>query len=210
MAFTPHDAGTHAITRAQALLTTAGQGGLPPGVATDLRRLSVVMAVAALDTYMHRLVVSRAYENETMPGGLASLTVTFGDLVQQADDAVDARRAGRNTRPRVAAKRVLRNRLLRETFQRSENVSKALSMAGLTKAWDQIAAQMPPAQAAWTAQTIRGRLDSIVDRRNAMVHEGDYDRLDRPQTATLVNITAAEATAAVDFMGNLIDAIHAV
>jgi hypothetical protein len=210
MAFTPYDAGTHTIGRARALLTSAAQGGLAPGVTSDLHRLAVVLAVAALDTYMHRLVVSRAYERMKMPGGLAHLTVSFGDLVRHADESVDARREGPNTRPRVAVKRILRNRLLRETFQRSENVSKALSMAGLTKAWDQIATQMPPTQPPWTAKSIRERLDAIVDRRNAMVHEGDYDRLDRPQTATLVGITAAEATAAVDFMADLIDAIHAV
>lgn len=116
MPFTPHNAATHTISRARALLELSAQPGLADGVRADLRRLSVVMAVAALDTYMHRLVVTRTYEHDVMPGAPENATVTFGELVRQADAAVEAHNAGRNARPRVAAKRILRNRLLRETF----------------------------------------------------------------------------------------------
>src|SRR2546422_8352559 len=127
MAFTPYDAATGTIARARALLAHANEIGLPAGVPGDLRRISIVMAVAALDAYMHRLIVSAAYEHRKMAGGLATLTVTFDDLITQADAAVEARKANKSTRPRVAAKRILRDRLLRETFQRYEDVARALS-----------------------------------------------------------------------------------
>jgi len=54
------------------------------------------------------------------------------------------------------------------------------------------------------------RLDRVVNRRNAIVHEGDYERLDRPQTARLVTIDQAEATESVEFVAELVDAIHTV
>ena len=116
MPFTPYEAAVDTIDRAQALLDATDGFGLPDGVVEDLRRLAVVMAIAALDTYMHRLVVTRVYEHEELPGGLAALTVGFGDLVAQAEASVKARQEGRDVRPKVQAKRVLRDRLLRETF----------------------------------------------------------------------------------------------
>lgn len=203
----PYDAATGTIARARALLSHANQVGLPAGVPGDLRRMSVVMALAALDAFMHRLVVSSAYEHKAMPGGLAALTVTFDDLITQADAGVDARKADKNARPRVAAKRILRDRLLRETFQRYEDVARALSMAGKPKQWQNIAAKIPGSP---TKEAVRDRLNTIVDRRNAIVHEGDYERLERPQTAKLVPITAGEARTDVDFLADVIDAIHAI
>src|SRR5690348_11999484 len=99
-----------------------------------MRRLGVVMAVAALDTYMHRLILERAYTHPDgkLPGGLARLDLPFDQLLGWADAAgAAARRPKHNSRPRVAVKRQLRDRLLRETYQRYDDVSKALSMAGL-------------------------------------------------------------------------------
>src|SRR4051794_28516274 len=119
MPFTPYDAARHMMDRAEALVDLAGRLSLKEvravvgrrgrlSVRSDVRRLSIVMAVAALDTYMHRLIVSRAYLHDPMPAALANVTVRFGDLVGQADAAVAAHREGRNTKPRVPAKKLLR------------------------------------------------------------------------------------------------------
>lgn len=142
MPFTPYDAARETVLRAREVLAAADNPSMPSIVSADLRRLSVVMAVAALDAYMHRLVVARAFEHDTLPGGLAALTVTYEQLLAEADDAVRARRDGRNSRPRVRLKRVLRDRLQRETFQSAEDVSRALGMAGKSGQWEAIAAAM--------------------------------------------------------------------
>lgn len=86
----------------------------------------------SIDTYMHRLIVHRAYTHSELPGGLANLDVPFADLLAGADRATQAVRDGRQSRPRVAVKRQLRDRLLRETFQSYDSVSRALSIAGLS------------------------------------------------------------------------------
>jgi hypothetical protein len=218
MPFTPHDAAQHMIARATALVALAArlsrkdarqlvgtEGGRP--VRDDLRRLAIVMAVAALDTYMHRLVVSRAYSQAPMPRTLADMTVRFGDLVNQADAAVVAHREARDTRPRVPAKRLLRERLLRETFQRYERVSEALAMAGKPKSWKEIAKAMPSSP---TQEVVKMTLDTLVERRNAIVHEGDYERLDRPQRARVATVSPREARQSVKFISDLIEAIHQV
>jgi hypothetical protein len=181
---------------------------LPPSVAMDMRRLSVVMAVAALDTYMHRLVVTRAYTQWPLPGGLARLDIPFEALLAQADEAKDAaRRSPHNSRPRVGVKRQLRDRLLRETFQNSDGVSKALGMAGLSGRWEEIGKQMSPQM---QPQAIKSRLDEIVMRRNQIVHEGDYERKERPRRAKTTPMSLSQARADIDFIVHLVDAIHGV
>lgn len=180
--FTPHDASVDTLARARNLLDTAAGADLPAHVADDLRRLALVMAVAAIDAYMHRLIVSRAYEHEKLPGKLAGLGVSFSEALAQVDESVTARREGKNIRPRVRLKRVLRDRLLRETFQRSADVADALAMAGKSGKWQDIADAMSGSE---EPKMLMDRLDRVVNRRNAIVHEGDYKRLDRPQTARL-------------------------
>jgi hypothetical protein len=211
--FTPYEAGIDAIGRARALLTstTAPHGqqpSVPVGIRTDLRRMSIVMAIAALDTYMHRLVIERAYTHDELPGALARLDVPFEALLAQADEtAAAARQPPTNSRPRVAVKRQLRDRLLRETFQAYDDVSRALAMAGKSGLWDHIGAKCTPAV---TPKQIKERLRAIVMRRNQIVHEGDYERLERPQNARRNTVTYADALSSIDFIEQLIKAIHAV
>lgn len=209
MPFTSYDAATHAIGRARALLK-ASKAQLKPGqtvLSADLRRLSVVTAVAAIDTYMHRLIVERAFWHDALPPSLAKLDVRFEHLLDQADQTAEASRgAPHNSRPRVGVKRQLRDRLLRETFQRYEDVSQALSMAGRSGNWDAIGKQMKPVR---TPDEIRERLNTVVTRRNQIVHEGDYLRLERPRGPQRNPMSLSEAQGAVDFLADLIDAIHA-
>lgn len=207
MPFTPYDAARETVSRARGVLAASDSPNMPTAVSADLRRLSVVMAVAALDTYMHRLVVARAYEHEALPGGLAALSVTFEQLLAEADDAVQARRDDRDSRPRVRVKRVLRDRLQRETFQSADDVSRALGMAGKSGQWDAIAAAMS-GSARGDSKALRALLNEFVRRRNGIVHEGDYERLERPRTAKLVPLGRAAADDAVEFFSDLIDAMH--
>jgi hypothetical protein len=49
-----------------------------------------------------------------------------------------------------------------------------------------------------------------VTRRNQIVHEGDYERLERPRGPGRNSMTLPAATRDVNFLADLIDAIHAV
>lgn len=211
MPFTPYDAAAHSVGRARALLQASrasSKNQLPVRVRIDIRRMSLVMAVSSLDTYMHRLIVARAYTHRELPGGLAKLDLPFELLLAQADATKTAARAKRhNMRPRVGVKRVLRDRLLRETYQRYDDMSRALAMAGRPGAWQEIGASMAPPL---TSVQIRDRLNTIVMRRNQIVHEGDYRRLDRPQTNARNTLTYTQASIDIGFIKDLIDAIDVV
>jgi hypothetical protein len=105
----------------------------------------------------------------------------------------------------VAVKRQLRDRLLRETFQRYDDVGRALAMAGRSKPWASIAAAMSPPT---NPPALKLRLDEIVTRRNQIVHEGDYKRLERPRDPSRNLMPAGRAKADIDFLEQLIRAIH--
>ena len=166
------------------------------------------MAVAALDTYMHRLIVERVFTHDELPPPLARLDVPFRRLLEQADETRAAdRRKPNNSRPRVGVKRLLRDRLLRETFQNYDSVSVALAMAGRKRGWTDIGGLMTPPMA---PPAIKERLNAIIMRRNQIVHEGDYARLEKPRTARRNGLTHAEIVSDIEFIGALIDAIHRV
>jgi hypothetical protein len=157
---------------------------------------------------MHRLIVQRAFWHDELPPSLAKLDVSFQHLLAQADETGQAARSQpHNSRPRVSTKRQLRDRLLRETYQRFEDVSDALAMAGQPKQWGAIGGEMDPVL---TPDQIRDRLNGIVTRRNQIVHEGDYERLERPRGSRRNPMTLSAATNDVDFLADLIEAIHAV
>jgi RiboL-PSP-HEPN len=173
-----------------------------------MRRLAVVTAVAALDTYMHRLVVDRAYEHDQLPGKLADLEMPFWQLLDQVEETkTAARRDPYNPRPTVKLKRYLRDRLLRITFQNFDDVSQALAMAGLAGNWPAIGGQFAPVM---TRAQLEARLNAIVRRRNQIVHEGDYERQERPRGPRMTGISAGAANGDINFVSAFIDAIHAV
>jgi hypothetical protein len=199
-------AASHVLGRARRLLKAAELDDLPTGVASDLRRLAVVMGVAALDTYMHVLVYKNAYASDPMPPSLAQLDICFGELIGLADAAVAARREGIDGRPKVAAKNALQKRLLRETFQRYDDVSRGLAMAGQAGLWTDVGARLSDTN---TAVKIRHRLNGIVHRQNQIVHEGDLQRQSRPRRPRLNPMGDDEARADLNYMRRLIEAIDA-
>lgn len=56
----------------------------------------------------------------------------------------------------------------------------------------------------------RPHLDEIVRRRNQIVHEGDYERKERPRKAKTTPLSESQARADIDFIARLVYAIHSV
>jgi hypothetical protein len=161
------------------------------------------MAVAAIDTYMHRLVLRRVSTvRGELPKALRDLDVNFARLVELADTTVEGQRAKKKTRPWVAVKHALQERLLRETFQSYDAVANAMSMAGVKKGWSNVATYL-----GWTADDIKTRLNAIVHRRNKIVHEGDLRRMARPQSIQHSPIDLTAVGSDIDWMEQLLAGI---
>jgi hypothetical protein len=166
--------------------------------------MAVVMSVAALDSYLHAAVLRRIanVRGSQLPKALRRLDMPFGEIAELADYAVCVQANRTKWKPWVHVKRVLQERLLRETFQSSNQVAMALNMCGITDSWGKLATDMGA-----TAPALQKRLDTLVHRRNQIVHEGDVARAARPRKLKFNNVEEASVRADVDWMEKLIESI---
>lgn len=165
------------------------------------------MGVAAVDTLMHT-VVFRAIENDadTLPAAIGEkLTIGFGEVARFADAAKAAQRNRKMWRPWVQVKNLLHTRLLKQTMQSPREIEDAMAMAGIRKGWAATASAMGE-----RVDEVKARLGRIVQRRNQIVHEGDYRRLVRPQTIRLRVVDGVAISSDLDWLGRLIDALATV
>lgn len=208
MTFYPKQAANTCIRRAKRFLELA-DNHLPVNRAkNDLRRMALVMAVAAIDSYMHSLILRRiaaVRRSADLPKSLARLDIPFSEFARLAGASIKAQREGRTSRPWVQVKSSLQERLLKETFQSYDQVAIALSIAGVEKCWSKITAELGE-----TVDENKEWLNNLVKRRNQIVHEGDMKRAPRPQKLRFNDINQAEAEQEVEWVETLIMAIDKV
>lgn len=218
MPFLPKQAADSSLRRARRFLELADQSLPVSRVKNDLRRMAVVLAVAAIDSYMHALVLRRLTDVRhagDLPKRLKTLELPFGDMAELADawiafqqeQSSAVRESGRliSGRPWVRVKHALQRRLHKETFQSFDQVGMALSMAGVENGWKRISNEMNE-----TPQQIKHWLSSLVQRRNQIVHEGDLRRQSRPQGLNFNPVTHAEIDKQIGQVERLIEAIDRV
>lgn len=177
---------------------------MPDELTDDLVRNALSMGVAALDTYLHAAVI-RSVDAWSLTGALARLDLRFDDVCKVVADAVEDRRKNKQSRPWVKVKDTLRERLLKESFQSSTAVENALRMCGYRNGWSKIAEQM-----GGKAEGLKERLNSIVHRRNKIVHESDQQRASRPREVRLEHVDPDEVEADLAWLEELLEAIDAV
>lgn len=149
---------------------------------SDLFRAALVQSVAAVDAYVHGVVLDRAVAmltgqlpisgSETRVG----LHFTAVQAIVSAQAPVDLE---------LAARTHIAERLSRETFQRPNDIARAMAMVGVTKIWS--TAFAPDSNPATTA------LGVAVDRRNRIVHSCDIDPLNPGAVTPLSDADALTA-----------------
>lgn len=205
--FEPLHVSTSCLDRSQKFLDLAADPNLPdPDMADDLVRTALVMAVAAIDSYMHWLVFRKLPEaGGTIPGSLAKLNIPFRHMAALAENVVTQRKKGKDSRPWWSAKVAVRKVLLSDTFQSYDQVSTALSMAGITGAWPLVSKAL-----GMQANEVRERLNRMVQRRNQIVHEGDVTRGSRPRKVKFNKVFASAVQDDVNWIRDLIAQIDIV
>jgi len=171
-------------------------GGLTQGRvdASDLFRSGLVQAVAALDSYIHGVVLDRAVD--LLTGRLqAAPSVTKVGLDFGA--VKDIMNAGSPSEIELAARSHIAQRLALETFQRPDDIAKALAMVGLGRVWSTAFPADPGG-----AKTAVG---VIVDRRNRIVHSCDNDPVNQGALTALSPADALDAIATVESTVDRID-----
>lgn len=150
---------------------------------SDLYRAALVQAVAAIDFYFHQIVLDRAVDS-LMGRGAAVSHSAVGAL--SLSDVYEILEAQHPADRELSARRVVAERLGRETLQRPDAIASAMSLVGLAKIWSVAFAD---------AERAKTALNVIVTRRNSIVHACDADPV---SPGGVTHLSDADALAALD------------
>jgi hypothetical protein len=171
-------------------------GGMTKGLvdASDLYRAAVVQSVAALDAYVHGIVLDRATDiifGRIAPckgGAKGGLHFSAVQQLLTAPTTTDAE---------LLARGHISQRLALETYQRPDDIASALASVGLPKIWS--TAYPSGSESATTTLSI------VVRRRNRIVHECDADPREPGSVTPISDVDAIQHVETVEGVVATID-----
>lgn len=161
---------------------------------SDLLRAQVVLAVSALDYYVHEVTVLGMLE---VFAGKRPPTKAFKKYRVAVGSVVSALTAGGNNWFEAE----IRERHGFLSFQQPDKVADAIRLFSDVELWPAVAAQMSS-----TEKMVKNHLRLIVDRRNKIAHEAD---MDPSYPGTRWPIQEIEVEEAIRFLRGTVESIHA-
>ncbi|MEG3930191.1 MULTISPECIES: HEPN domain-containing protein [unclassified Microcoleus] len=163
---------------------------------SDMLRAALVLAVSALDYYIHEVVrigmleIHRGQRPE--PPAFSRFQISLGNA-----------RAGINAGQNIDSwlEDEIRQRHSYKSFQQPEAIADAIRLISDKKLWEEVSTNMGS-----PARSIKQQLSLIVDRRNKIAHEADID-----PTLSIGNrwpIDELLVNEAVDFIEQVVESIH--
>ena len=180
-----HLAGLH---QAIASLTT------PAIDSSDLLRAQIVLAVSALDFYVHEVTLLGMIE---VYAGTRSPTPAF----EKYRISVGAMMAGHLGGGTAWLEAEIRDRHSFLSFQHPDKIADAIRLFSPVKLWQAVAASLGTDEG-----TVKSRLRLIVDRRNKIAHEAD---LDPSYPGARWPISEADTAQTRQFLAELVGVINA-
>ena len=175
-----------------------GIGGLTHGRvdSTDLFRAGLVQGVAALDAYVHGVVLDRAVDMLTGRLQVSGPQTKVGLPLVAVQNLLSA---GTPALVELSARAHVAQRLSLESFQRPDDVARAFAMVGIGKLWTS-AFPADPAGA-------KTAIGLIVDRRNRIVHNCDNDPLSMGAVTPLSDSDTLDAILTIENTVGQIDSL---
>lgn len=162
----------------------------------ELLRAQIVMAVSALDSYLHDIVriglIQVFSGTRAISSASSSYEIPFSDMrnVISATTTADQLSIMEGAIIRINSK---------DSYQSPKSIEYAMSLLGVSSIWSNVAPSF-----GMTADDVKTELGNIVRRRNQIAHESDLD----PISLTKYPISKSDADHVVDFIDKLVNAIH--
>lgn len=163
--------------------------------ASDILRSQIVLAVSALDFYIHEVTVLGMLE---VFRGVRPPTSAFEKYRVSAGAMLLGYPTGRSD----WFESDVRDKHAFLSFQQPDKIADAIRLFSSVKLWECVSKKLGQDEA-----YVKNRLRLIVDRRNKIAHEAD---LDPSYPGVRWPITAADVVDSKNFIGDLGEAIHAV
>ena len=131
---------------------------------SDILRSALVMAVSALDQYIHEIVrlgileIHRSERNITIPS--SKFNVSLGSVRQCLINPSDISWLDNEIRERHSW----------QSFEHPDKIADAIRLISDISLWETVASDL-----GYDADYIKQRIKLIVDRRNKIAHEADID-----------------------------------
>lgn len=158
---------------------------------SDLLRAQVVLAVSALDFYIHEVTVAGMVEvlkgERPSTGAFDKYRVSVGAML-----------GGRQSQTYDWFEADVREKHSFLSFQQPDKIADAVRLFSDIKLWDSVAVKLGD-------KGVRDRLRLIVDRRNKIAHEAD---MSPTYPGERWPITQADVSEMRIFIGSVIEAIH--
>lgn len=159
------------IRRARSLVATHSQlhnkRGKPKTVVSDIMRAAVVLAVSAVDAYLHGVLgryIASAAQTRPIPPALIAL---FGEWRLKPQTILEwtFREAGAD-----GFRQHVESHFADRTLQDPSKVAHVFSILGIDDVWSRIATGISAPE-----EEVRRRFAAIVKRRHRIAHEADLD-----------------------------------
>lgn len=173
----------------------------------ELLRSGIVAAISALDRYMHDVAISRVWgllsgPEANVPKKLKKLSIPAIETAK----AIAKIKRDPSARPGSQVKKVIQNELHKSTYQGSAGIDECMSLIGETNFWARVSLNMPNPI---TGPELQKKLNSLVLRRNQIVHEADLERKISSNKDTLRQIKRNETEASIGFIKDFVNAVAA-
>ena len=163
--------------------------------ADEILRAQLVLIVSAFDCYMHDCV------RIGLMGTYCGLRDNAGPFQVSFELLVAIEKGETAQEKRQLLESALGKKLSEESYHSPKGVEHAMSLIGIKKIWTLLSANMH-----MNACDIRTQLGLIVDRRNKIVHEADYNLI----TGLKSPISISHVEAVVDFMDKCVLALDEI
>lgn len=173
--------------------------------ASELLRSAVVSAVAALDKYMHLVVVNKCFTLlRGNKGGIPKQLLKLEIPAIAAFEVAKKLRKNPHARPGNELKKLVQDKLHGHTMQGSNQIDYAVNLMGVENFWSDVACRM---NGSLNAGDVQKELNKIVTRRNQITHEADIKRQIRNRDTNLFRrMRKSDAKNAVKFVDDFVAA----
>jgi hypothetical protein len=164
--------------------------------AQEILRAEIVLSVSALDCFIHDLIKQRmveTYQDIRIPSNQFStyqIPVKFLKLIENSEQLDDKL---------AYLESAIKENNSKDSYQSPKSIEYALQLINITSVWKNIASLMN-----LKAEDIKGELSLIIDRRNKIAHEADYDML----TGSKYPIDRQNINDVIHFIESLCESIY--
>jgi hypothetical protein len=172
---------------------------------SDILRAALVLAVSALDYYVHEVVKLGMLEIHQgirpEPPAFAKFQINLGSAREglSVDVSLD-----------YWLEDEIQQRHSYKSFQSPKNIAEAVKLISDKKLWEEVGKVMnrTAKDVKQGAEDVKQQLGIIVDRRNKISHEADIDPT--LGLGNRWNINEADVNNAVDFIEKVVESIHSI